>query len=205
MMNMGETHTETPEEKKARIDAQRKANLEKARQAAQEKKANEGGNVRTTGKEPSPATTTTRSINGDSPKPPTNFQDVKDLKQLEAERSSIANRKYYGNFPKIRGGVCEHCGVAYQKCEHYKQYYAKLGDFICLCGQSSDPLARQQLNLLYLPHRGFFICDSSGCAERYQRRFGGVEKFVSLHFYHREMPYAGNLLPDPTDAKPTAL
>lgn len=133
------------------------------------------------------------------------LDQTKKLKQLEAERASIAGRMYYTQFPAIRSEICEFCGVNYKICEHYKDYHAKLGDFICLCGRSRDAQARQQLSLLYVPHRTLFVCDSSGCEQAYVKRFGGFEKKVSWHFFRREVPLYASQLPDPSDHQPTNL
>lgn len=157
-----------------------------------------------------PASTTTTTANivrNDLPQTSV-AQQEKQLKQLEAERAAREGQRYYFKFPAIRGEVCEFCGLNYKQCDHYKPYHLKLGDFVCLCGRSDtkkDPLAIQQLTLLYLPHRRFFLCDSAGCEKKYVERFGGFEKHVSWHFFRREIPLYGGLLADPDEGRETSL
>lgn len=67
----------------------------------------------------------------------------------------------------------------------------------CMCNAFADPNKRKQLKLLYLPHRKTFICDTDGCAKRYEKEFGGWESTVVYHLWGVERPYSGTLLPEP--------
>ena len=148
-----------------------------------------------------PAHTTTQNVGAPVPEAnPTHFdKPPKSGVQQAAELASHEGQKYYDRYPKIRGGICEFCGIHYSKCPHYADYHKRMGDFICACGRSKDPMAVKQLQLMYVPHRGYFLCDSAGCAGIYKDRFGGYERLVSYHFFVSEVPYEGNLLPDPSD------
>lgn len=139
--------------------------------------------------------------------PTTIEQQGKTLKQIAAEAYSIENRKWYNNYPAIRGGKCEYDGLDYRKSPFYKRHYDRLGKFICLCGRSGDEHAMNQLTLLYVPHRSVFVCDSAGCEQLYFQRYGGFEKRISWHFFRREIPYYGSLLQDVSESaeKATAL
>ena len=119
--------------------------------------------------------------------------------QEEAMARSVENKRYYGNYPRIISEQCEFCGVPYKHCMHYKKAYEEKGEFICLCGASSNAGKRQYISLLYMPHRGFFICDTEGCKQAYKGLHGGFEKTAYWHFLRREIPFAGDgmLLPEP--------
>lgn len=126
-------------------------------------------------------------------------QQTKQLLQMEAERKARVDQVYYKDYPAIRGGICEFCGVHYSKCKHYKEYYDRLGKFICMCGRSQDERSAGQLSLLYVPHRGRFVCDSAGCEKAYHQQFGGFERKVSWHLFRREVPPYSAQIGDPSD------
>lgn len=108
----------------------------------------------------------------------------KDERQLEAERLSEQNRRYYRNYPRIMGGVCEFCGGpagSYRMCPHYRDV-CRSGDPICMCGKSREPGAMRSIQVMYIPHRNAWICDTLGCENRYKQLYHGLEPRTLYHF-----------------------
>lgn len=65
-------------------------------------------------------------------------------------------------YPKIRGGICEFCGVRAVECEHYGELFLS-GKFRCLCGGSDNPSTFRQSIYWYLPRLKIWICNSDSC------------------------------------------
>lgn len=65
-------------------------------------------------------------------------------------------------YPKIRGGICDFCGVDVKLCKHYKELFNS-GKFRCLCGLSSNPSSFGQSIYMHAGDKIGFICNSEGC------------------------------------------
>ncbi len=129
-----------------------------------------------------------------------NLQEQPQTPQQKAEAASVASAKYYPKWPAIRGMICEFCGISYRQCPHYKAHHEKHGNFVCLCGRTENEQAAKGAALLYVPHRGLFVCDSAGCEKKYYDQYGGFERLLSWHFFRSEVPFYGSLLADPVES-----
>jgi hypothetical protein len=104
----------------------------------------------------------------------------------EKEKESVASkreeRKGAIEHPKIRGGICEYCGIPARECNHYKEIFAQ-GRFRCLCGASFNPSSFEQSIYMYVPEWKAWICNAEGCRRQAELR-GGYAKPEILKFYN---------------------
>ncbi len=84
-------------------------------------------------------------------------------------------------YPKIRGGICEFCGIPAKDCPHFKEMFQK-GTFRCLCGGSSSPSTFEQSIYWYAPSLKAWICNSDGC-RRMVEAMGGYRDPEIMKFF----------------------
>ncbi|GIW67883.1 MAG: hypothetical protein KatS3mg096_751 [Candidatus Parcubacteria bacterium] len=83
--------------------------------------------------------------------------------------------------PKIRGGICEFCGIPAKECEHYASIFAK-GEFRCLCNGSANPSTFNQSIYWYVEKYKVWICNTEGCRQRIAA-LGGYSDSEIVKFY----------------------
>jgi hypothetical protein len=108
------------------------------------------------------------------------------------------NMSYYEGYPKINAGRIEFTGKLYELDDTYKPLL-KGNSPVCLCGKVKDLDTLKTTGVLFVPHRGAWICQSALCEQQYHRRYGGFERLVSRHLFARDTPYYGMALPDKND------
>lgn len=84
-------------------------------------------------------------------------------------------------YPKIRGGICDFCGIPAKECPHFKELFDK-GEFGCLCGSHNNQSTYKQSIYFYSDKLGAWICNSEGCRKRVEA-IGGYKYPEVLKFY----------------------
>lgn len=127
------------------------------------------------------------------------FVNKENDKQYSAEDVQYFQRmSYYEGYPQIRAGRVEDTGKLYERDETYKSVL-KGNSPICMCGKVKDLDSLKTTAVMFVPHRGVWICMAAQCEQSYYRRYGGFERLVSRHLFARDTPYYGLMLPDKND------
>lgn len=103
-------------------------------------------------------------------------------RQMRIERQGARSEPYVVHYPKVRAGVCDHCGVLdpnvpsqyqYKLCPHYRGQ-----QLICsYCPSEKDPdevIRGTKLEIMQHPHNPWeliVVCSSFDCERAHQKRF----------------------------------
>ncbi len=104
------------------------------------------------------------------------------LEQATSEETTTEKEEVKVKYPKIRGGICEHCGIPAKECEHYKDIFTK-GEFRCLCGGNNNSYTFNQSIYFYVEKYKVWICNSDECRQRIAL-MGGYRDPEILKFFH---------------------
>lgn len=127
------------------------------------------------------------------------FRNKENGQQYTSEQVQyFQHMSYYEGYPQIRSGRVEDSGKLYELDETYKPMY-KGNAPMCMCGAVHDLDTLKKTSVLFVPHRGVWICQSANCEQQYNRRYGGFERLVARHLFARDTPYYGMILPDKND------
>ena len=103
-------------------------------------------------------------------------------RQKTVERTGSQSVPFVRQWPEVRVGICEHCGVIdrnvesqfqYKLCEHYRGMNLRCS----YCPDSKDPDEVNGHTVLHIyehpdnPDKFIICCDSYECSLRHQARF----------------------------------
>ena len=91
-------------------------------------------------------------------------QAKKKVKVLSSQNSNNPNAEH---MPDIRGGVCEYCGLPFDKCEHYKGV-----DIFCSYCNRKDIIPFRKLKVWKMEDGSLLICCSDfSCRDKHFKKY----------------------------------